>query len=218
MRWFRISALVAAMAGPAYGHDIVDVLRYSQQMRLDGFAAAPAGPRAERVRRSFETLRRTMPDDVAVDLLVITGPTVAETLHGHVVVANEALAELPEGERLFVLAHELGHVVGGHWLQMGRVYRRWVPGEVTQEQTDAVAAQLGREASSLAHRQEFEADAYAVQLLRRVGRTPEDAVSAFMHLGPTQDTATHPGTRKRLASLRAAQPPGTDGSGGDDPE
>jgi Zn-dependent protease with chaperone function len=141
---------------------------------------------------------------VAVDLHVITGATIAETLHGHIVVANEKLADLTEGERLFVLAHELGHVVNGHWLQMGLVYRRWVPGDVTPDKTEPVAGQLGREASQLAHQQEFEADTFALGMLRRFGRSSDEALSAFMHLGMQQDTATHPGTRKRLASLRAA--------------
>jgi len=139
-----------------------------------------------------------------VDFYVIRGEVIAETLHGHVVVANESLADLPEGTRLFVLAHELGHVAGSHWLQMGQLYRRWVPGEVTPQQTGPVAALLGRDASGLAHRQEFEADAFALAALRALGHPPREALSAFMHMGVQHDTATHPGTRKRVASLRAA--------------
>ena len=205
MRWLMLTILGLALTGATRAQDIVDVLRHSQQQRLDSFQAAPDGPRAEAVRSSFELLRKSLPADVAVDLFVISGPVVAETLHGHIVVANQALADLPEGERLFVLAHELGHVVNHHWLQMGELFTRWVPGEVTPDRTDPVSAQLGREASGLAHQQEFEADHYALQTLRAMGRPPEDAFAAFMHLGMTFDTATHPGTRKRVASLRAAQ-------------
>ena len=205
MRWLALTALVVLAAGPVQGQDIVDVLRQSQQQRLDAMPDAPPGPRADLVRSSFELLRHQLPPDVAVDLRVITGATVAETLHGHIVVANEALADLPEGERLFVLAHELGHVVQHHWLQMGLVYKHWIPGAVTPDQTDPVAGPLGREASLLAHRQEFEADAWGLKLLRKMGRPADDAYSAFMHLGMTQDTATHPATRKRVAALHAAE-------------
>jgi hypothetical protein len=213
MRWFQLTLLGLALAGPARGEDIVDVLRRSQQMRLDAMEPAANGPRADTVRATFDQLRQALPSDLPVELRVIRGETLAETLHGHIVVANESLADLPEGARLFVLAHELGHVASRHWLQMGQVYRRWVPGEVTPQTTDPVAAQLGREASGLSHRQEFEADAYAAQVLRTLGRPPQDAFAVFTQTGVQRDTATHPGTRKRMASLRAAQ--GGAGSGSD---
>lgn len=204
MRWLMVAFLVLVGALPARAQGIVDVLRQSQQARLDALPPAPASERSERVQASFETLRRLLPADVAVELRVIGGATVAETLHGRIVCANQSLADLDEGQRLFVLAHELGHVVAGHWAQMRGVYQRWIPGEVTPERTDPVAGQLGREASALSHRHEFEADAYGVSLLRRLGRPVDDALDAFRHLGMTQDTATHPGTRKRIAVLRAA--------------
>lgn len=205
MRWFQLTLLGLALAGPARGEDIVDVLRRSQQMRLDAMPLAAEGPRADAVRRSFAQLREALPADVVVELRVIAGGTLAETLHGRIIVANESLADLPEAARLFVLAHELGHVASDHWQQMGAVYRHWVPGEVTPQTTDPVANQLGREASATSHRQEFEADAYASRVLRAMGRPPQDSFAVFMSTVLQQDTATHPGTRKRIASLRAAQ-------------
>ena len=204
MRWLQLAILGAALAGQAHGEDIVDVLRRSQQQRLDAMPRVPNNGRAKAVRASFEKLCQTLKPGTEIDLVVISGATTAETLHGHIIVANQSLADLPEGERIFILAHELGHVVSDHWHQMGGLYRRWIPGEVTPSRTDPVAALLGRDASGLAHRQEFEADAFALQALRRLGIPPEVAVSAFMRQGMQHDTATHPGTRKRLAALRAA--------------
>lgn len=204
MGWALAGAVVAH---GAQAHGIVDVLQQSQQARLEALAPAAAGERAARVQASFETLRRLLPAGLEVELRVVSGATLAETLHGRVVCANESLADLDEGYRLFVLAHELGHVVAGHWAQMRGAYERWIPGEVTPERTDPVAAPLGREASALSHRHEFEADAYGAMLLRRLGRPDSDALDAFRHLGMTQDTATHPATRKRLAMLRAVQAP-----------
>jgi len=203
MRWLQLAILGVMLAGQARGEDIVDVLRRSQQQRLDAMPRAPSGDRAKIVRSSFEKLRQALKPEMDIDLVVIAGATAAETLHGHIIVANESLADLPEGERIFILAHEIGHVANDHWQQMGGLYRRWIPGEVTPSQTDPVAGSLGRDASGLAHRQEYEADAFALQALRRLGFSPEVAVSAFMRQGMQQDTATHPGTRKRLAALRA---------------
>ena len=206
MRWLRLAVMVATCAASAVqANDIIEVLHESAQRRLDAMPLAPDGPRAQTVRDSFELLRRAVAPHMVVELRVVTGSTVAETLDGRVVVANEALADVPEGVRLFVLAHELGHVQQGHWRQVGDLYKRFVPGEVVPQTTEPVAGPLGRAASAQAHRHEFEADGFALQALRMLGRTADDAFTALRHQGLQQDTATHPGTRKRLASLRNAE-------------
>jgi hypothetical protein len=94
----------------------------------------------------------------------------------------------------------------GHWAQLALLYQKWVPGAVRQEHTDAVAAQLGADASALAHRQEFEADAFGLRRLRALGRSRQDALAVFLRLGARHDTATHPSTRKRVAALRSVGP------------
>lgn len=211
MRWW-ILTLSLLLAGAAVRADdgILGVLARSQLARLDRAPVAdPGSPRARTVRTSFETLARALQLGHPVELRVIQGETVAETLQGRIVLANESLADLSEGERLFILAHELGHIELRHWEQTERLYQKWVPGVVTPQQTEPVAALLGRDASGLAYRQELEADAYGARALHLLGHPSQDAVTAFMHLGVNPDTPTHPGTRKRLASLRAAQ--GSDG-------
>ena len=187
--------------------DIVGVLERSQAARLDhAHAADPDGARARIVRDSFETLTRALGLRHPVELRVIDSADreiVAETLQGRVVLAHQSLADLDAFERMFILAHELGHIELRHWEQTQRLYQKWVPGVVVPQQTEPVAALLGRDASGLAYRQEFEADAYALRALQRLGGSMQDAIAAFMHRGITHDTATHPGTGKRLAALRA---------------
>ena len=198
--------LLSLAAAPAWCEDIVDVLERSQRVRLESLPAADTGgERAQRVRASFERLLLASGLREPVELRVIRGETMAETLQGRVVVANESLADLSEGERVFILAHELGHVALGHWSQLGAVYKRHIPGVVTPQTTDPVAGALGREASGLSHRHELDADAFSVHTLRAMGHSDEDAFSAFKRLGLTRDTPTHPGTRKRMASLRDLQ-------------
>ncbi len=205
MKWFHLTVLGLALTGPAHSEDIIDVLRRSQQQRLEALKPSQDEARAQVVRATFDKLFQALHPDVAVELRIVGSGSYAETMHGHIIVANESLADLPEGERLFIIAHEIGHAAGGHWAQMGRVYKRWVPGEVTQDKTDPVAGLLGRDASGLAHRQEYAADAYALQALEKLGWPNDVAFSTFMRQGMQQDSATHPGTRKRIASLRAAQ-------------
>ncbi|HET7792841.1 MAG TPA: M48 family metalloprotease [Rhizobacter sp.] len=211
VRWVIVVGLALA-AGMAHGEGIVDVLERSQQVRLDRLQlVASDNPRALKIRASFEKLLHGLGPVRTVELRVVRGDTLAETLNGHVVVAHESLGDWPEEDRMFVLAHELGHVALGHWSQMGSVYQKWVPGAVTPEQTDAVAALLGREASSLAHQHEYEADAFAARTLHNLGNPRPDLRAIFTRQGITKDTPTHPGTQKRLASLRAAEaslPPG----------
>lgn len=201
-----VGVLLMCVSMPTWCEDIHDVLERSQRLRLEALPLADAqSARAQRVRGTFDKVVRASGLREPVELRVIRGDTVAETLHGHVVVANESLADLEEGERAFVLAHELGHVAMGHWTQLGQLYKRFIPGAVTPENTDPVAGALGRDASGMSHRHELDADAFSVHTLRALGHSEDVAFSAFKRMGLTRDTPTHPGTRKRMASLRALQ-------------
>ncbi len=203
-QWMWVAMLALASGVAHSDDDISQVLERSQSERLERLPLAPQdSERARKVHASFEALVHQLGLDDAVELRVIRGEVVAETLHGRVVVANESLGARSEPQRLFVLAHELGHLALGHWLQIGDIYQKWVPGSVTPERTDPVAGRLGREASQLAHRQEYEADAYAYRALQALGLSREVVLSAFMQLGSTPESATHPSTQKRLAALRA---------------
>lgn len=203
-------ACAAAVCAPASaGEDILAVLDRSQTLRLQALTpVADDDPRAATVRASFERLLQGAEGLAGrgVALQVVRGAITAETFHGRLVVVNADLADLPEGERLFVLAHELGHVAQAHWVQVGDVYRKHIPDEVLQSRTDAVAALLGREMSALSHQHELAADAYALRMLQRLGYGLDVALATFTRHGLQFDTATHPGTRKRVASLRAVAP------------
>ncbi|MDO9316283.1 MAG: M48 family metalloprotease [Burkholderiaceae bacterium] len=180
------------------------MLHRSQQARLDSLPTAERGtPAAVVVHLSLQRLVRALELHQPIELRIVSGDTVAETVHGRIVVANEALAALPEGERMFILAHELGHVVLGHWSQMGNLYQQYIPGKVTQAKTDAVSDALGRAASGMVRRQEFDADAFALRTLRELGYADAHALSALSRFGFHRDSATHPGTRQRLAALCA---------------
>jgi predicted Zn-dependent protease len=204
MRWIFWIGL-ALCSSSARSEDIVEVLQRSQQMRLDALHPAAADSSAVLgLQANFERLLRATAFDGSVSLQVVDDTNVAETLLGRVVVVHARLAERPDAEQLFVLAHELGHVAKGHQAQMGQVFLKWVPGPVLQQHTDAVAPMLGREASGLAHRQEFSADAFAMRTLCAMGHSRDEVLATFMRMGMFQATATHPASNKRLAALRVA--------------
>jgi Zn-dependent protease with chaperone function len=204
MRWLFVTFM--AMAGVAvHGESIDAVLERSQQVRADAHPVVDqASPSVARIRKSFETVLRGAGSVPSVELKVVSGAPLAETLQGRIILVDQSLAEAGEGERMFVLAHELGHVALKHWPQMRNLYQAYIPGEVVQSHTDKVASLLGYDASALAYKQEFEADLFAMRTLRKLGRPPEESVQALMQEGVHGDTATHPGTMKRVRSLRHA--------------
>jgi predicted Zn-dependent protease len=196
----------AAMFGacvPAVAQEILSVLARSHQMRLKTLQEVERRDEAAAVlQRDFARLLARLPQHPDVELMVVGGPVIAETLAGHVVVVHVGLAEAAEGERLFLLAHELGHVLLGHWAELGAVYVKHIPGEVNKEATDAVAGQLGRDASQLVHGHEYAADAFAWRTIRAMGYSMDSAIAVFRSMPNLGDTATHPASRKRMAALR----------------
>lgn len=204
----KLAVLFLAICGAvAQAEGIGEVLDRSQQQRLSGFGPAdPQAPATLRVRASFEALVRATGLQQRVELQVVTGEVVAETIQGRVIVANQSLGDLHEAARLFVLAHEIGHVSLGHWPKMTLLYQSWLPGELIQARAEAVASLLGRDASALAHRQEFEADAFAMRTLHAMGRSSEEIVDTVRSMGVFSETTTHPGTHRRLAALLEAAP------------
>lgn len=206
-RWWCWLLIVWAPAVSAEG--ILEVLQRSHAQRLvqlsDIRRGSPAPEAVQTIEHSFARLTARFAADHTPELRVVRSEALAETLGGRLIVVDESLSELSEGQRLFVLAHELGHVALGHWGELGRLYQRHIPGEVLRSRTDAAAALLGREASALAHEHEYAADAWGLAALRALGHGPADVEALFARFGPSRDTPTHPGTRRRLAQLHAKE-------------
>jgi Zn-dependent protease with chaperone function len=191
-----------AAIGPAAG--IAEVLQFSQLQRL-AQRPAPEGDAAalQRVHDSFQRLLAMRPQDGPAELVLVGGPLYVEALFGRRAVAvSESVGQLPEGERLLLLAHELGHLSLQHWGRLSGLYRSFIPGPVRPETTEPVAAALGAQAHALSHQQEFEADAYGYRLVRQLGFGVDTAFGLLTRQGVQMDGATHPGTRRRVTQLR----------------
>jgi hypothetical protein len=196
-------AFLAMASAPARSEQIGAVLERTQAARLVSLQAeATQGDRADIVRRSFETLVKRLHRHDDLEICVVRGPVVAE-LVGRVVVANESLADLPEPMRLFVLAHEMGHSVLRHRERMADLYAQQLPGELDATKVAVASDELVLAAGQLSRAHEFDADAFAYQLLHQLGYGFADVVGALTAFGMKHDTATHPGTGKRIAHLRS---------------
>jgi hypothetical protein len=202
MRWLPFCLFLLAFSGSARADDIVDVLRQSQDRRLEALGPAQDPARARSVAASFEALRAAARPSTAFDFHVVSGKTTAETLHGHIIVANESLADRPEGERLFILARELGHVTCRHWLQMALNFKQWLPGEVSTMRP--VSPAIEREAADLAHRQQVEADAYALRVLAAMGYSDRDTGIAPDMLGSVHTALLETAGPQRVSARQGA--------------
>ncbi len=218
MRWCWIVLMGACMHATA-AEGIEQVLERSQQMRLAQRPPAVAdGTAAQRLRLSLNRLLAAQGANAAaaepVALVVVGGPLLAEALLDRPGIAvSESVADLPEGERLLLLAHELGHVRLAHARKLKAIYRQHIPGEVRKETTDAVAATLGAQAHAASHEHELQADAYGYTLARALGFGLDNAFALLTRQGVQHTSATHPATARRLAQLRLlelrlAQEPG----------
>lgn len=197
---------LSALMSSVHADDIVDVLERSQRLRLEQRVAAADGERTQRVRASLDRLLAK--GEIApqsIELRVMQGGVQAEAMLGHLLVVGEAVGDLPENERLMLLAHELSHLTLGHWHALCALYRKHVPGDVRPDTTDPVAGVLGRDGHELSHRQEYEADAHGFALARQLGISLDDALSLLMRQPMTHDSATHPATRRRIAQFRMLQ-------------
>lgn len=188
---------------------IEQVLMRSQGARLERLPGLTQGPAFEALSQIYAKARsgaaRARPATLASpQLRVVAGGFAAECFHGKVLVVGEALAGLPAASQEFVLAHELGHASLNHWQALVRVYQKWIPGEVVKEKTDPIARELGAEASELSRAQELEADAFAADALRALGRSDEEIIGALKDLGAFAGPArsgTHPPLGARLERL-----------------
>jgi len=206
MRVFGAIFGLLAVMSTARADDIVAVLERSQRLRLSQRVAAPEGERTQRVRATLDRLlaqARIAPQ--SIELQVMQGGVQAEAMLGRLLVVGDAVGDLPEGERLVLLAHELSHLKLRHWQALCALYRKHIPGDVRPDTTDPVAGALGNDAHELSHRQEYEADAYGFGLAHELGATLDDALSLLMRQPMLNDSATHPATRRRIAQFRMLQ-------------
>jgi len=115
--------------------------------------------------------------------------------NGKTIVLSARLARLPQPQRFFIIAHEYGHYQLDHQTVMGSLLTR-----IAGHRRDDTASSPG--VTELAHRSEFEADAYAVRLMHLHGMDPEDAAQLFDSLGTGKDNATHPAFGRRAHAIR----------------
>jgi hypothetical protein len=186
--------------------DIVAALNASQ---LEEFSrctiTSDDAPEAKVLQRSFKALQDARAATTSVRLRVADCAHGIQVLAGEVVVPAE-VASWDEGERLFVLAHELGHIEHRDWEHLTAAYAESAPRDIAEDDVPRTLSNLRARANQLKRHFEYAADKYAAQLLTRMGRNAQDdAEAALARFWSREDTPTHPGAMQRMAALLLAR-------------
>lgn len=119
---------------------------------------------------------------------------------GNTIVISSRLAARPAAQRFFIIAHEFAHVQLEHHGEVHSFVARLLDG--APDEGDARARVAGP-LTTLSHRHELQADAYAVRLMREAGLDVTQAARLFEDIGSERDTSTHPSPMRRARAIRA---------------
>lgn len=124
-------------------------------------------------------------------------------VRGERIVVSSRLARATPAQRFFVLAHELGHLVGQHHGRLATLAAELL--QRTPDERTAALALARRDGPPLSRRHEQEADAFAVRLMLQAGEDPEEAARFLEAAQPAQVSTdgTHPAPAARAAAIRA---------------
>lgn len=119
---------------------------------------------------------------------------------GQTIVLSARLSRLSAAQRFFIVAHELGHLRLAHHAAVSSFVARAVSGAADEM---AARAAVTSGLTPISHRNELDADAFAVRLMRDTGLNAEEAARLFDSIGEGQDNATHPSAGRRARAIRA---------------
>lgn len=188
---------------PAWSLDIVEALNRGQRVQADTCVLVDAGqPEAQVIAASFERVKRAagVTQDVTVRLAECPGQLV-QVLGGEILV-HPVLASWGEGERLFALAHELGHIINGDWGRFTAEFAAQVGPDMDEAQVNLVLRRMAPRVRELMHGFEYGADEYALGVLDAMGRDSlADGTACINRVPAPPGSPTHPGSSQRIAKL-----------------
>lgn len=200
---FLSLSLNLVLALPARAVDVPSVLSQWQQARLEQCPAIDADRGvAQRLRADFDKVLAAAPELASTPFRVSDCPVIAQVRAGVVVVSTQ-LAGLPEKERLFVMAHELGHVAHGDWQRVAQRYVDYVGVVQTFDEVVEKMKQVNSEINDMSRAGEFDADEFALEVLKKAGYPATEAATSFLRRYRDQpESDTHPAIRARLERVR----------------
>jgi Zn-dependent protease with chaperone function len=196
-----IATLVFAFtANFAAANPMVNALKAEDESRLCPASEVSKETRLLRREAAYVLETMGMPKDSITVLVAKCGDYAVAATSLNTIVISPSLAELPRAERLFILAHEVGHLANGD------VKRLLALGEELSVSAEALA-NVDKLMANLSRENETAADAFAAKFMHKVDLNAENAASAFfarMGLLQLPGTASHPAAQSRVAAIALA--------------
>ncbi|HEV7913124.1 MAG TPA: M48 family metalloprotease [Albitalea sp.] len=189
------------LAGVAQAHPLVEKIVTQLEASPASCLAVPSGDLDRQlIEADIALFVKVAPVPTEVRFQVLDCPDDGFVHQGRSIIVSTRLARLPPPQRFFILAHELGHLHLQHHAATNSFVAQAVRGAPDERSARArVASGLTR----LSHQAEFDADAFAVRVMRDAGIDPEHAARLFDSIGEGKDNATHPSAGRRARAIRA---------------
>lgn len=204
MKQWLLAIAEVGLVCTATAMDIGDGIRTGDQVRLERAKVSDNAEAIRIIQASFDRVMAVRGDGNAVTLRITSQGVGGEAALGEIVMIDESLAALPEDERDFEIAHELGHIDLNHYVRMIGLFRSYV-GMSTDDHYIAHTLNVHADELSPALRaMEFEADAYGQALLDRIPGSHDGGIHTFQRNAFRRGDFSHPTSRERLLRLQAS--------------
>ena len=198
-----------------------ELIQVSQEMRAQGDAEAKVAPRGNQYAQRLERLtkKHVNEDGLALNFKVYITPDINAnaTADGSIRFYSGIMDMMTDGELLFILGHEIGHVKDGDSLDKIRTAytasaaRKGASaaGGVAGALSDSMLGDLLQTVlnAQFSQSQESDADAYGYEFMTRHGYDTKAAVSALKKLDSLGSSggimASHPNSGARAAAIQA---------------
>jgi putative metalloprotease len=195
----------------------------SKEMMVQMDAQNPVASKTDKYGRRLTDLTRNLANEDGLslnfDVYLVNDVNAFATPDGSIRVFAGLMDMMSDDELRFILGHEIGHVKLGHSLKRARAsYLTSAAAKVAAQRLNAQQlADLGSKFVNAQYSQnnEFEADAYGVEFMKRRNFNPAAAESAMRKMTEMSDQgggkvsssinnffSSHPDSRKRAEKIR----------------
>lgn len=185
-----------ALMGPAHAESLEE--NYEALLADVRAGATKKEAKAKLLQAEFEEVLVASGTEERVELVVSDSGIVAQAFPGRVVAVTSDLADESRERRLFVLGHELGHVLLEHFPAVSELVARISP----EVKDGKLPPALMEAAKKVLHAQEFSADEFSARLVRKLGASPTKGAMLLMAFGYQAESLTHPTPASRVERIK----------------